>query len=167
MEFCNTFLPIFEVDGICLYLYLMKLLWSLQCDKSIEHSGRLHELFLHSEGVKVGLKIRSNVACDVTVLDSTEFMINFAILATIFVIPVTNLRSGSICWCWYQRFGETYLLLDLRTRAKCHVVIIVFKVCKMADEDEVKPRNFHEMELDDRILKVSWYLVWKLFNIIY
>jgi hypothetical protein len=37
----------------------------------------------------------------------------------------------------------------------------------MADEDEVKPRNFHEMELDDRILKVSWYLVWKLFNIIY
>jgi hypothetical protein len=29
----------------------------------------------------------------------------------------------------------------------------------MAEEEDVKPRNFHEMELDDRILKVSWYLV--------
>jgi len=32
---------------------------------------------------------------------------------------------------------------------------------KMSEEEGVKPRNFHEMELDDRILKVSSYLLLK------
>lgn len=35
------------------------------------------------------------------------------------------------------------------------IIIIVSKLCKMAEEDVIKPRNFHEMELDDRILKVG------------
>jgi hypothetical protein len=42
----------------------------------------------------------------------------------------------------------------VNTRAKCSVVVVLLNWRKMAEDDD-KPRNFHEMELDDRILKVS------------
>jgi hypothetical protein len=42
--------------------------------------------------------------------------------------------------------------------------VIVYKLLKM-EEEGVKPRNFHEMELDDRILKVNMYVVTRLFDI--
>jgi hypothetical protein len=51
--------------------------------------------------------------------------------------------------------------LDLKTCAN-YFVPRDCKLLKMAEED-VKPHNFHEMELDDRILKVNMCVVTRLF----